>query len=504
MKIFSCDQIRQIDAYTLQHEPVASIDLMERASGKIFSWITAKFSRSDHFIVFAGPGNNGGDGLALACMLSGRDYRVDTWCIDLAGRPSVDRDINRKRLEDSGYSALNYIKSAENIPSIPDGSIVIDAIFGSGLTRPVDGLAKEIINMINQSDSIRISVDIPSGLFCENNNGNDPEAIIKADFTITFQFPKISFMFAENYGYCGEWHVLPIGLHPAAIRDIPTPYSLLKNGDVIPLIKKRHKFDHKGNFGHGLLISGSFGKMGAAVLGAKAALRTGIGLLSCHIPGCGYAIMQSSVPEAMVKTDSSEQIITEAPGTEYYSAVGIGPGLGIEDGTNEAVKKILAGCRKPMVIDADALNILSRNREWLSLLPEGTILTPHPKEFERLAGKTSDGYARLERQIEFSEEFKCIVILKGAYTSVTLPGGKVFFNTTGNPGMATGGSGDVLTGIVLSLLSQGYTPDHAAILAVYLHGVAGDIAADQSSPESVIATDIINCIGNAFNRIRGS
>jgi NAD(P)H-hydrate epimerase len=241
MKIFSCDHIRQIDAYSIQHEPVASIDLMERASGKIFSWITAKFSRSDHFIVFAGPGNNGGDGLALARMLSERDYRVDTWCIDLSGRTSVDRDINRKRLEDSGYSALNYIKNAENVPAIPEGSIVIDAIFGSGLTRQVEGLAKEIIKMINQSDSIRISVDIPSGLFCENNNGNDPEAIIKADFTITFQFPKISFMFAENYGYCGEWHVLPIGLHPVVIRDLSTPYSLLKNVDVISLIKKRHK-----------------------------------------------------------------------------------------------------------------------------------------------------------------------------------------------------------------------------------------------------------------------
>ena len=271
---------------------------------------------------------------------------------------------------------------------------------------------------------------------------------------------------------------------------------------MAPLLKKRNQFDHKGNFGHGLLASGSSGKMGAAVLGAGAALRTGIGLITCHIPSCGSIIIQSSQPEAMVRLDKSEKNISEIGITDSFSAVGIGPGLGTEPESQKALYNLLSECKKPMIIDADALNILSLNKKWLSLLPPGTILTPHPKEFERLAGNTDSGFARLKRQIEFSEDHNCIVVLKGAHTSITTPERKVLFNSTGNPGMATAGCGDVLTGILLSLLAQGYTPENAAVVGVYLHGAAGDIAAKESCFESIIASDIINSIGKAFNKIR--
>jgi hydroxyethylthiazole kinase-like uncharacterized protein yjeF len=268
------------------------------------------------------------------------------------------------------------------------------------------------------------------------------------------------------------------------------------------LLRKRGRFDHKGNFGHGLLVSGSSGKMGACVLGARAALRTGIGLITCHVPSSGSLVINASIPEAMVRQDESEEFISDIGGTDFFSAVGIGPGLGTGKETQKALYNLLTECKKPMVIDADALNILSMNKKWLSLLTAGAVLTPHPKEFERLVGRSENGFNRLKRQVEFSVEHKCIVILKGAYTSITTCEGKVFFNSTGNPGMATAGSGDVLTGIILSLLAQSYTPENAAVLGVFLHGFAGDIAAGESCFESIIASDIINCTGKAFNIIR--
>ena len=504
MKIFRCEQIKEIDEYTIQHEPIASIDLMERAAGQLLRWYLARFERSRRIFIFAGPGNNGGDGLALARMLAANRYDAEVHYVKFSEKTSNDWEINRQRLETETTVPLNYLTGVDQFPVISSGDIIIDAIFGSGLSRPVEGLPGDVIKHINNVDATIISIDVPSGLFCEDNSKNSYDTVVKADYTLSFHFPKLSFMFAENAPYAGEWFVLNIGLNSNAIRNTLSPFTLSENSDVAPLLKKRNQFDHKGNFGHGLLISGSSGKMGAAVLGAGAALRTGIGLITCHIPSCGNLIIQSALPEAMVTVDKSEEYISDIGNTDSFSAVGIGPGLGTEPVSQKALHNLLSECKKPMVIDADALNILSLNKKWFSLLPPGTILTPHPKEFERLAGKTDSGFARLKRQIEFSVENKCIVVLKGAHTSVTTPEGKVMFNSTGNPGMATGGSGDVLTGIILSLLAQGYSPEDAAVLGVYLHGLAGDIAAGESCYESIIASDIINCIGKAFNKIRDS
>ncbi len=502
MKIFSSAQIREIDEHTIMHEPISSIDLMERASEKLFKWITEKYNRSRRIQIFAGPGNNGGDGLALARMLSLNRYDVEVCFVKFSDKTSADWEINRRRLEAETPVRLKYLTSSDQFPVISPGEIIIDAIFGSGLTKVAEGLPGEVINQINQADTTRISIDIPSGLFGEDNSENSYDKIIKADYCLSFQFPRLSFMFAENAEYAGDWVVLPIGLNNNAIEKILSPYSFLENRDIAPLIKKRNKFDHKGKFGHGLLVSGSYGKMGAAVLGAGAALRTGIGLITCHVPACGILIMQSALAEAMVKTDKSENFISDIGNTDSFNAVGAGPGLGTDQQSQKALHSLLSECKKPMILDADALNILSLNKEWLTLIPSGTVLTPHPKEFERLAGKSENGFARMKRQIDFSREHNCIVVLKGAHTSISTPDGRVLFNSTGNPGMATAGSGDVLTGIILSLLAQGYTPENAAVTGVYLHGKAGDIAAGESCFESIIASDIINCIGKAFNNIR--
>jgi NAD(P)H-hydrate epimerase len=502
MKFFRCDQVKQIDEFTIIHDDISSSELMERASGQLFRWIRERFSRSHRIVVFAGPGNNGGDGLALARMLYSDGYETEVYSLNFGGKTSPDWVHNRQRLEKETAVTFQLLSDADQFPVISHDDIIVDAIFGSGLTRSADGLPGEVIRHINNSDATVISVDVPSGLFGESNSGNTPGCIVEADFTLTFQFPKLAFMFPENLLYTGEWEVLPIGLSSTAIRNTISPYIFLDEGDIKPLLKKRSKFDHKGNFGHGLLIAGSCGKMGSAVLGAEAALRTGIGLLTCHVPAQGNLILQSSLPEAMVSLDISDTCFTNTENTSLCSAVGVGPGLGTSPETQKALYKLLEECKKPIVIDADAINILSLNKSWLSKIPADAVLTPHPKEFERLAGKADNGYERLVRQIEFSLNHNCIVVLKGANTSITSPSGRVVFNSTGNPGMATAGSGDVLTGIILSLLAQGYNPVDAAVAGVYLHGIAGDIAANEACYESIIASDIISCIGKAFNRIR--
>ena len=502
MKIFSSKQIKEIDDLTMINEPVFSVDLMERAAGQLFNWINERFDRSDRIFIFAGPGNNGGDGLALARMMIENGYKVEIYYVQVSSKRTSDWEINRKRLENISSAELNVIVSTDQFPDIRGSDIVIDAIFGSGLTRPVEGVAGEVIRMINCTGARIISIDIPSGLFGEDNSKNSADNIVQASYTLSFQVPKLSFMFPENSKYVGNWFILPIGLHERAIMDTITPFFLISNSDINKILKNRNKFDHKGHFGHGLLVAGSKGKMGAAVLGAKAVLRTGAGLLTCFIPACGATIMQTTIPEAMVMTDISEEYISGEISTESFSAIGVGPGLGTADATREAIHNLLITCKIPIVIDADGLNIISLNPDLIALIPEGSVITPHPKEFERIAGKTDNSYARLMKQMDFSRDHKCIVVLKGANTSVSTPDGRVFFNSTGNPGMATAGSGDVLTGIILSLLAQGYSPEDASVTGVYLHGCAGDIAAGESCQESIIASDIIKCISRAFKRIR--
>lgn len=502
MKIFLRNQIRQLDEFTIQNEPVPSVSLMERAAARMFDWFIERVPASTPVIVFAGTGNNGGDGLALARTLCGKGYKVTVYFTGSIIDASNDWKVNKSRLEKETEVIPVSISDRNQIPSITGGSVIIDALFGSGLSRPVSGIAAEIIKKINLSGCKVISIDIPSGLFCEDNTGNDAECIIKASYTLSLQFPKLAFMFPENEKFTGSWQVLPIGLHEEAIEFTETPYRYIEMDTVRAMIRKRRKFAHKGDFGHGLLAGGTYGRMGAVVLGARAALRSGAGLVTCHIPSCGNLIMQCAVPEAMAIPDKSAKYISSIGGTSAFTAVGIGPGMGTAIQTQKAFLEFLARCDKPLVIDADALNCLSENRSWLKKLPWMSVLTPHPGEFARLAGKTENGYERLRKQIDFSAEYNCIVVLKGAYTSISEPGGKVWFNSTGNPGMATAGSGDTLTGIILSLLAQRYEPVEAALSGVFIHGLAGDIGADKTSYESLIATDIIDSIGDAFNRIR--
>jgi NAD(P)H-hydrate epimerase len=439
------------------------------------------------------------------------DFICEVWLVNLGKELKGSPAINWQRLEQQGKVKLSSVSSIIDFPEIGSTDVIIDGLFGSGLTRPLEGLPAEIVQKINSlsfsghptqsrvtTKNTVISIDIPSGLMGENNTGNIPENIIQADFTLTFQFPKISFFFAENEKYVGDWEVLPIRLHPEGIEQTLTNFFLTEGEDVQQIIQKRSRFGHKGTYGHALLIAGSYGKMGAAVLASKACLRSGAGLLTTHVPHLGYSIIQTAVPEAMASIDQHDSFFTEFPGLEQFTAVGVGPGINQKTNTKRALNELLEKSKVPLVIDADALNILAENKTWLEKLPENSILTPHPGEFKRLAGESETSYERLQKQISFSEKYKVIVVLKGAFTTVSTPGGKVYFNSSGNPGMATAGSGDVLTGIILGLLAQGISPENAAIAGIYLHGLAGDLAARQNSEFALVAGDIIDYLGKAF------
>lgn len=498
MKLFTCKQITEIDQLTMKLEPISSIDLMERASTQVADWIIQNIGNGELVYIFAGPGNNGGDALAVARMLAWCHFDCTVYLASFGRDLKGDPATNWQRLEEQNKAILRRIDSEELIPEIPSEAVIIDGLFGSGLNKPLSGLAAKIVQRINQSGAKVISIDIPSGLFGEDNTQNDLSRVIRASQTLTFQFPKLSFLFPENDKFVGDWEVLPIGLHSEAIDKTETNYYFLTKEFISGKIKKRDKFSHKGTYGHALLIAGSYGKMGASVLASKACLRSGVGLLTSHVPRLGNEIIQNSIPEAMTSIDQSDQIFTGFPDLSPFSAIGIGLGLDKKPKTQLAFKKLLWAKPEKLVIDADALNILSENQEWFDLLPENTILTPHPKEFERLSGPSANSFKRLQIQLQFSAKYKVIVVCKGAYTCITFPDGRIFFNSTGNPGMATGGSGDVLTGIILGLLAQNYSPEEAALIGVYLHGLAGDLAAKQFGQQAMIAGDIIEQMGAAF------
>lgn len=497
MKILSASQIREWDNYTIENEPISSINLMERASRTFVKWFMKNFSNSvEKISIFCGQGNNGGDGLAIGRILQEHFYEVEIFICKIGNSPSQDFSKNLKRLPDFQNVKIHEIEKNDGFPKIEKEAILIDAIFGSGLNRPVEGYWGELLDYLNEQNQTLISIDIPSGVFADLPT----ESIsIHAEFTFTFQAPKLAFLFPENENRVGEWSFDSIGLHDKFLEKVSTVFFYLEKGFVQEILKDRKKYSHKGTFGHALIIAGSYGKVGAAILATKAALRTGAGLVSIHAPKCAYEILQISAPEAMVNIDEQNLFFSKITDLEKYKSIGIGPGLGTDKITAEAVELFLKKVRIPIVIDADALNLIAGKKKWLEFIPQNSILTPHPKEFERLFGKAKNNFERNKLQRNFSKKYNIYIVLKGAHTCISTPDGECYFNSTGNPGMATGGSGDVLTGILTSLLSQGYNSLETSILGVYLHGLAGDVALNEAiSQESLIASDLIENLGKAF------
>ena len=497
MKIFSAAQIREIDKYTIDNEPIASVDLMERAASAIFSWFAVNISSRNKIVVFAGTGNNGGDGLALARILIETGYDVEVYYLE-SNSYSVDFQVNLDRLSNQSIATPICISKADQLPVLSTNSIVIDSLYGSGLSRSLSGFAALVVDYINKSGCKVISIDIPSGLFCEENPTPNSNSVIKASVTLTLQFPKLCFFHAENYVYVGDWNVLSIGLHNEAINSIRTRYRYIEKDTISSIFKPRAEFNHKGDFGHCLVIAGSYGMMGASVLASKACIKAGSGLVTAHVPKSGYSILQQSIPEAMVDVDNNDLYFSNISSITKYSAIGIGPGIGRNKSTVDGLISLLKIVGIPLVIDADGLNIIAENPEMLNMLPKNTVITPHPGEFDRLFGKCASGFQRLGLAIEKSKEYNLIIVLKGAYTQIVRPDGTVFFNSTGNPGMATAGSGDVLTGVITSLLGQGYNSVSSAIIGVYIHGLSGDLASKIKGYSSLTASDIISYLSEAF------
>ena len=503
IKIFPTYEVKQLDAYTIENEPIASIDLMERASQTLTTAIAARWTTETPFVVFAGPGNNGGDALAVARLMAHKGYRMEVYLFNPKDDLSSDCEENKQRLMEMEEVTFHEIKTQFVPPVLTSNHVVIDGLFGSGLNKPLSGGFASVVKYINASPATIVAIDVPSGLMGEENSFTLSTPIVHAHLTLTLQQPKLSFLFAENASYVGEWEVLDIGLSRQAIEEIPTLWKMMTLNDVRQWIKPRAKHAHKGTFGRGLLIAGSEGMAGASILSAKGALRSGIGLLTVHLPYYNNVIVQTAVPEAMTEMDVHNTHFAGATDTEEYQAVAIGPGLGHARDTELAVLDQISSTNVPMVIDADALNILGANRNYLTKLPKGSILTPHPKEMERLVGKCSNSYERIQRASELAAKANVYIVLKGAYTAIIQPDGEIVFNTTGNPGMATGGSGDVLTGILLALLAQGYESGLAASLGVFLHGMAGDIAAERQGEVAMTASDIIDSLPQAWKTICG-
>ncbi len=498
MKLFSVAQIRSADQFTIEHEPISSIDLMERASVAVVEWLITTFGTTTSFIVVCGTGNNGGDGLAVARSLIEKKYDVTSIVLNHSENKSVDFKTNYERLK--GITNIIDVSDFDSFAKqfvVKSNTVVLDAILGSGLNKPIENWLREVVALMNNRRNQLISIDIPTGLFADQLNAKT-DSVIKADYTLSFQFPKLSFMFPENADTVGVFSLLDIGLSEAYISNTPTSNYFITRSFIQSFLRKRSAAAHKGSFGHALIVAGSYGKMGAAILASKACLRGGAGLVTAHVPKCGYEIMQTSVPEVMVDVDAEQNYITDSIKLDNYSAIGIGPGIGLEPQTQNCLKLIIQNASQPIVFDADAINCLAENKTWLAFLPPNSILTPHPKEFERLVGKQENSEQRLIEQRAFSRKHQVIVVLKGAHTSISLPNGDVFFNSTGNSGMSTAGSGDVLTGIITSLLAQGYPAHEAAILGVYIHGLAGDFAAKKVSKEAMIASDIIANISESY------
>jgi NAD(P)H-hydrate epimerase len=501
MKLYSAQQFQEWDRFTILHEPIQSIDLMERAAASCAEWMRRKDWHKKEYFIFCGKGNNGGDGLAISRILIHAGASVTIFILEEGQLGTPDFQENLHRLHPLTFN-IHYLQSPSYFPYIPETAIVIDALFGTGLNRPLQGLTAQLVEHLNQSKAVTVSIDLPSGMLADQSSRGN--SIIKATYTLSFERLKKCFLFAENADNFGIVEVLPIGLHPDFHKTSSSSASLLQQDDIRSTLKNRKRFSHKGNYGHLLLIAGSAGKMGAAVMSTQAALKSGAGLVTVYTPSCGRSVIPVAAPEAMTTFDSNESILTEIPpDREGYQCIGIGPGIGTAASTLQMLESLIIKAVCPMVLDADAINLLSLKKELLGLLPDNSVLTPHPKEWERLVGASPNQFAQQELVQEKAYEWKCTIVLKSHHTLIAAPNGTNHFNTTGNAGMAKGGSGDVLTGLISGFIAQGYSGPDAAKTGVFLHGMAGDLAKKKYTEEGMTATDQIRMLPDAWHQLKG-
>ncbi len=499
MKIFTSDQLKDIDIATCEAQQIDSLQLMERAANAAACEIISRFLPSQRFVIVAGPGNNGGDALAVARMLIEQGYRhVEIFLFNVNGRLSHDCNEERSQLLLMDGIDFTEVNREFTPPYLSKNDVVIDGLFGSGLKQPLQGGFKSLAKYINESGAYVIALDIPSGLFGEWNDNALRSDMVHANLTLTFQIPRLSFFFEENADIIGTWKLLDIDLDLEKRKNTDSPYTLLEAKSIRPLMRPRRPFSAKRDYGSAMLFCGSGGMMGAAVMAAEACLRSGAGLVTVHSAEQGINIVQTAVPEAMFEPDKNPYVISDMTLHHDHQVVAVGPGIGTHQVTIDALEAMLKNCRVPLVLDADALNCISRKPSLLTLLPRNTIITPHIGEFDRLFGEQKSSEERLNKAIEMAKHYNIIIVLKGHFTAIVRPTGKVYFNSTGNPGMATAGAGDVLVGIIAAFVAQGYVPEHAAYIGVFIHGLAGDLAQVEYGEAGMTATDITKYIGRAI------
>lgn len=503
MKLFTTEEIRAIDRYTIEQEGVPSLELSERMAEGVADEISSRWRSNKPTMVFAGPGNNGADALGTARLLFERGFRPEVYLFNIGGdKLSADCTAARDRmLAEVPEIVFHEVRDRFSMPKITTNHLVIDGLFGSGLREELQGGFKSLVQYINDENATVVSIDLPSGMFGDWNPQIVNRNTIHATLTLAVQFPRISFFIPDNAELIGEWKVIDIGLSEKAMASAPPNFCLVEQRDVHRRLRHRKEFASKADFGSAILYAGSYGMMGAAILAARGALRGGVGKLTVNAPKCGYQILQSSVPEALFRHNRGEISIVDIHPERDFSAIAVGPGIGTNELTVKAVEDFLASINQPVILDADALNCIALKPSILNTIPVLSILTPHAGEFDRLFGPQPSAEARLRKAIEMAKYYNILIILKGRYTAIVRPDGKVYFNSSGCPAMATAGSGDVLTGVLLSMLAQGYPAELASLIAVYVHGVAGEMAAAEQGEYGVTAGDIADHIGKAIREI---
>jgi len=497
MKVFSAEQLQQADKVTTEKHNISSLDLMERAGTQIFNWLHQRMQGAQVPVhIFCGIGNNGGDGLVLGRHLIEHGYVVHIYIANFTDKRSKCFLINYDRVKEITKKWPILMTSEADFPEIHPDDVIIDAIFGIGLNRAPEGWVKKLIQYLNEQKAFRLAIDIPSGLHA-NKPVADKEAVIMANHTLTFQAPKLAFFLPDSGDFAPYFETIDIGLDPEFLHNTVPLAHLISKQEARQFYKQRKKYSHKGDYGHVLVVGGSYGKMGAAVLSSKAAYRAGAGLVTSFIPKCGYEIIQTALPEVMAITDAYDHLISEVDDIPEVEAIAVGMGIGTNERTVNALKKLFSETKTSYVIDADAINCIAMDKDLKKMIPPQAILTPHPGELKRLIGEWKDDYDKLEKVKEFTRKYKCILLIKGA-NSITIHEDKLYINTSGNPGMATGGSGDVLSGMIAALLAQGYDPLLATVFATYLHGLAGNIVSQSNSFEAVMAGDVADHIGKAY------
>ncbi len=502
MKIFTTDGIRRIDEATVEKENISMLDLMERAASAIAYEIISRWRPSKRIVIFAGPGNNGGDALAVARMLVEQGYRPEVYLFNIkSSHLSSCCSTNRERLIATNIEDFHEVVDNFNPPQLGVSDVVIDGLFGSGLRSPLKGGYSALVQYINDSQAYVVAIDTPSGLFGEWNMGADHRNIIKAKLTLTFQFKRLSFFFSENAQFVGDVKVLDLDMDQDAIARTPTDFYLIEKEDIKAMLKPHKPFINKYDNGTVFLVAGSYGMMGAAILCARGAMRAGAGLVTVHAPACGFIPLATAVPEALFEADANEIVTSNIKMYHQYGIVALGPGMGTAEETIDAIDNFLKAYRKPCILDADALNCISSRQILLRSIPKGSILTPHHAEFDRLFGMHQTDEERLKKAIDVSKLYEITIVLKGHHSMTVRPDGKVYINSSGNAGMATAGSGDALTGVIAAFIAQGYAPDWGVVTGVYVHGLAGDIAVQEHGTHGLNAGDIANSVGKAIQSL---